>query len=72
MFGSLHELPVRLRVLLVRMGQDEGRVLLLGDVHVETDVRLPHDVPRTWVQLDGGDSRVLLNSNKTNTISVDT
>lgn len=41
-----------LLLLLLLLLEDEGRVLLLGDVDVEAGVRRCHDVPRAGVQQD--------------------
>lgn len=41
-----------LLLLLLLLLEDEGRVLLLGDVDVEAGVRCCHDVPRAGVQQD--------------------
>ena len=30
----------------------EGRILLFGNAHVEANVRLSHDVTRSWIQQD--------------------
>ena len=50
-------------LLLVRVGQYEGRVLLFRNVHVEACVGSLHDMSGPRVELDGGPGFVLLHTN---------
>ena len=56
-------------LVFVRMSQDERRVFLLRNRHVEANVGHFHDVPRSRVQLDGRVWNVLLNSDQSDAVS---